>query len=241
MLLKKGIETEITGTGKGTDVDLANSVYDTLAGLKPAISGMDDAISLFNESAKEFMKGPLTGVPEWWARGLKVTGTGDDMRLMPDGDTSSSRRKNFGDTATSKLSQTMARHEGMNSQLTGKRQITSSLRTNNLGSPSSDHAAGAAYDLTGQNLGAYSKLVHANGGFAEFHGSMATRHLHVVPGPGNLNSTVAPSGQGGGQGGAPITNHYNINVNGAKHSPQEIASEVMSHIRREDRVGRERS
>jgi len=241
ILANAGIQTSITSQTSGTDAALANSVYDTLAGLKPAIAGMDDAITLFNESAKEFMKGPLTGVPEWWARGLKVTGTGDDMRLMPDGDTSSPRGGHIGDTATSKLSQTMARHQAMNSQLTGTRQITSSLRTTNLGSPSSDHATGAAYDLTGQNLGAYSKLVHANGGFAEFHGSMATRHLHVVPGPGNLNSTVAPSGQAGGQIGAPITNHYNIHVNGAKHSPQEIASEVMSHIRREDRVGRERS
>lgn len=240
LLKSRGIETKISGTAKGTDADLANSVYDTLAGLKGPIQGMDAAITLFNESAKDFMNGPLKGVPEWWARGLKITGTGDETRLMP-GDTSSPRGTRIGDTTTSKLSQTMARHEGMNSQLTGKRQVTSSLRTNNLGSPSSDHATGAAYDLTGQNLGAYSKLVHANGGFAEFHGSMATRHLHVVPGAGNLNSTVAPSGQGVGQVGAPVTNHYNINVNGAKHSPQEIAAEVMSHIRREDKIGRERS
>lgn len=231
--IKGGVSTESL-----TPAAALNDISDTIGTLAPAIKGMDEAISLFNTSAKSFMEGPLEGEPSWWTKGLKWNN--EEKRLMP-GDTSSPRGTRIGDTTTSKLSQTMARHEGMNSQLTGKRQITSSLRTTNLGSPSSDHATGAAYDLTGQNLGAYSKLVHANGGFAEFHGSMATRHLHVVPGPGSLNSTVAPSGQGGGQVGAPVTNHYNINVNGAKHSPQEIAAEVMSHIRREDKIGRERS
>lgn len=236
LLEDQGIKTLLTSNN--TPEAALNDISDTIAGLTPAIKGMDDAISLFNTSAKSFMEGPLEGEPAWWTKGLAWDE--ESKRLKP-GDTSSPRGTRIGDTTTSKLSQTMARHEGMNSQLTGKRQVTSSLRTNNLGSPSSDHATGAAYDLTGQNLGAYSKLVHANGGFAEFHGSMATRHLHVVPGPGNLNSTVAPSGQGGGQVGAPVTNHYNINVNGAKHSPQEIAAEVMSHIRREDKIGRERS
>ena len=78
----------------------------------------------------------------------------------------------------------MGRHNEMDSQLKGTRKITSSYRDYNLGSPSSDHVTGRAYDLTGQNLGSYKKLVHANGGFSEFHGSNASRHLHVVPGPG---------------------------------------------------------
>lgn len=235
LLENAGIKTNVSSFADKPDL---NKVSDTIAKLEPAIKGMDDAITLFNTSAKSFMEGPLEGEPAWWTKGLAWDE--ESKRLKP-GDTTSPRGTRIGDTTTSKLSQTMARHEGMNSQLTGKRQITSSFRTNNLGSPSSDHATGAAYDLTGQNLGAYSKLVHQNGGFAEFHGSMATRHLHVVPGPGNLNSTVAPSGATGGQLGAPVTNHYNIHVNGAKHSPQEIAAEVMSHIRREDKIGRERS
>jgi hypothetical protein len=131
-------------------------------------------------------------MPDWWAKGLKVEEVDGQTRLVP-GDTSTPRAGGIGDTATSKLSQTMGRHAAMDGQLTGKRTVTSSLRNYALGSPSSDHATGSAYDLTGQNLGMYARLVHSNGAVAEFHASAANRHLHVVPGPGVGDTRTAKS------------------------------------------------
>jgi hypothetical protein len=138
----------------------------------------------------------------------------------------------------------MGRHAAMNSQLTGSRQITSAYRNFALGSPSSDHVMGRAYDLVGQNLGAYSKLVHANGGFAEFHGNNANRHLHVVPGPGAMGDTAVPSFSkmqtgANGPGVNRVTN--NITVNGAPgQSPEAIAAVVMQRIEARERNMRER-
>ena len=160
------------------------------------------------------------------------------MKEIMGGDTSSPR----GDTTSSRLSQTMARHAEMNSQLTGKRSITSAYRTTGLGSINSDHVTGRAYDLTGQNLGAYSRLVHANGGFAEFHGTMADRHLHVVPSrAGDTSSPMAPIGMstmsssGGGN-----TTYFNIEINGATQSPEAIANMVMAKLAEKERNNRER-
>jgi hypothetical protein len=148
-----------------------------------------------------------------------------------------------GDTTSSRLSQTMARHAAMDSQLTGKRNVTSAYRTVGLGSINSDHVTGRAYDLTGQNLGAYSRLVHENGGFAEFHGTQANRHLHVVPArAGDTSSPMAPMGMStmtAGSGGS--TNYFNIEINGATQSPEAIANMVMAKIAEKERNARERS
>ena len=155
---------------------------------------------------------------------------------MIKGDTSSPRGKGVGDTTSSRLSQTMARHSAMDSQLTGRRNVTSTYRTTGLGSINSDHVMGRALDLTGQNLGQYAKLVHANGGFAEFHGTNASRHLHVVPGPGGpTGDTQSPARmtqtKGQMSNGAPT---YNISfaINGAGNmSPNEIAQTVIRKIK----------
>lgn len=219
-------QLEIGKTDKGEMNELVNAAGD-----------MATALENFNKLVEGFFKGP-SGGPDWWNAGLKYNPeTGE---LKPPGDTSTPRSGAIGDTSTSKLSQTMSRHAAMNGQLTGKRTITSSLRNYALGSPSSDHATGAAYDLTGQNLGQYAKLVHANGGFAEFHGSMASRHLHVVPGPGvGDTSTVRPvSSVSSGGGGT--TNYYSIEINGATASPEAIANMVMAKIEAKERSNRER-
>lgn len=112
--------------------------------------------------------------------------------VYENGDTSSPRGKGVGDTTSSRLAQTMGRHSAMDGMLTGNRTVTSAFRTYGLGSTNSDHVTGRAYDLVGQNLGQYQRLVHANGGFAEFHGRNASRHLHVVPGPGAYGDAVSP-------------------------------------------------
>jgi len=124
-------------------------------------------------------------VPEW------MTDNFINM-IAQNKDTMTPRGKGVGDTTSSRLSQTMSRHAQMDSMLTGKRTVTSAYRTTGLGSINSDHVTGRAYDLVGQNLGAYQRLTTANGGFAEFHGSNASRHLHVVPRLGAYGDTVSP-------------------------------------------------
>ena len=174
----------------------------------------------------------LQVAPGWWATG-------------PTSDTSSPRGKSVGDTTSSRLSQTMARHASMDGMLSGKRTVTSSYRTFALGSPSSDHVTGRAIDLVGANLGQYKALAEANGGFAEFHGRGASRHLHVVPGPGAIGDTMAPVGAGTSRG-LPISNtgggtsYFTININGSNSSPDEIANKVMAKLRDKERASRER-
>ena len=211
--------------------------------LGPVADAMGIAATDFKLAVDNFVKqgaaifGPQGERPEWFTKAAF-----DELMA---GDTSSPRGKGIGDTTSSRLEQTMGRHAAMNGQLTGTRNITSAFRTYGLGSPSSDHATGRAYDLTGQNLGAYSKLVHANGGFAEFHGNNANRHLHVVPGPGAMGDTTVPSygrmpQSMPGQSGSNVTN--TITVNGAPgQSPEAIAAAVIQKIDARERNMRERS
>lgn len=208
---------------------------DAAATMEGASKNFKDAVQQYVDNTAQFF-GPDAAKPDWWSK--------EAMSEIMGGDTSSPRGKGIGDTTASRLSQTMSRHAAMNGQLTGTRNITSAFRTFGLGSPSSDHATGRAYDLTGQNLGAYSKLVHANGGFAEFHGNNANRHLHVVPGPGAMGDTSVPSfgrmpQSMPGQSGSSTTN--NITVNGAPgQSPEAIAAAVIQKIEARERNIRER-
>ena len=209
---------------------------DAATKLDEASIAFKDAVAQYVDHTAKFF-GPDADKPDWWSK--------EAMKdIMTGGDTSSPRGSRIGDTTSSRLSQTMSRHAAMNGQLTGTRNITSAFRTFGLGSPSSDHATGRAYDLTGQNLGAYSKLVHANGGFAEFHGNNSNRHLHVVPGPGAMGDTTVPSygkmpQSMPGQSGSSVTN--NITVNGAPgQSPEAIAAAVIQKIDARERNIRER-
>jgi len=196
------------------------------------------------KATDQFFKG-TSDAPNWWKKGLKATGSGNEFRLMPEEDTSSPRGGQIGDTTTSKLSQTMARHQAMDGQLTGKRTVTSSWRNHSLGSSNSDHVTGRAYDLVGQNLGKYATMVHANGGFAEFHGNLAERHLHVVPGPvPGVGDTPVPANYAAA---APMANSpaaepgkYTININGANASPEAIANMVVARLDDRERKYRER-
>lgn len=152
-------------------------------------------------------------------------------------DTSSPRGKGIGDTTSSRLGQTMARHSSMDGMLTGKRTMTSAYRTTGLGSINSDHVTGRAYDLVGQNLGAYQKMAIGNGGFAEFHGVNAGRHLHVVPGSGAFGDrtfpaqvSTTPAMASGGGGGISI----NMNVTGGDNaSATEIANIAVRQMKME--------
>jgi hypothetical protein len=254
-MIESGSFTEVAGRMGGTEAYLKSQGLDPskIKSLEPIINEMTGdlgpvaesmglAAADFKTAVENFVKqgaaifGPQGERPEWFTKAAF-----DELMA---GDTSSPRGKGIGDTTSSRLAQTMSRHASMNGQLTGTRTITSAFRTFGLGSPSSDHATGRAYDLTGQNLGAYSKLVHANGGFAEFHGNNANRHLHVVPGPGAMGDTSVPSfgrmpQSMPGQSGSSTTN--NITVNGAPgQSPEAIAAAVIQKIEARERNIRER-
>jgi len=198
---------------------------DKFTDLSNASQNFKTAVEEYRKYTQEFF-GADGGRPEWWSK--------EAMKEIMGSDTSSPRGSRIGDTTSSRLSQTMARHAAMNSQLTGVRSITSAYRTTALGSPSSDHVTGRAYDLVGQNLGAYSRLVHANGGFAEFHGRNGSRHLHVVPGPGPFGDTSVPSmskmSTMPAMSGGAVTNN-SITINAAPgQSPEAIASAVIKKI-----------
>jgi hypothetical protein len=158
-------------------------------------------------------------------------------------DTMTPRGSQIGDTTTSRLSQTMARHSSLNGQLTGKRTMTSAYRTTGLGSINSDHVTGRAYDLTGQNLGQYGTLVNNTGGFAEFHGVGGERHLHVVPGPGAMGDTASPNTSVGvmRSSGSGSTNHYQFTITGGNADAEAIANRVMQKINAIQRSKNERS
>lgn len=177
--------------------------------------------------------------PQWWSdmKKYKWTVSNNTLQLV-EGDTRSQRRGRVGDTSTSRaLGATMAAHSRFNSLLTGKRTITSALRFDNLGSMSSDHAAGRAYDLTGDNLGQYQRLISKAGGFAEFHGRGSSRHLHVVPPIGGTKTSRVANESGGGV----MNQNVTVNVYGAPgQSEAAIAKQVAAVLEQQRRAYTER-
>jgi hypothetical protein len=205
------------------------------------------AIDLMSESESAVLQGLTTQ----WADIAKSMSTGSAPNWFKNtptwwstppswyGDTTTPKGVKPPDTPTSRVQQTLDRHRQIDSGITGKRSVTSSLRNFNLGSLNSDHKTGRAYDLIGQNLGAYGVAVRKSGGFAEFHGSQANRHLHVVPGTGDSSM---PSMVGvGSSGGGSVANSYNITVNGANQDPEAIANAVMEKIKSSQRSLNERA
>lgn len=122
----------------------------------------------------------------------------------------------------------MGFHSRLAGRFGGKFSMSSSLRSNNLGSTwDSDHLAGGAYDITGNNLGQYSEAVNKAGGFAEFHGTASSRHLHVVPPVGDT-ATPAMTGANSGGGGGGIGS-VQIIINGAG-DPNAVANLAVKKI-----------
>lgn len=95
----------------------------------------------------------------------------------------------LGDTATSRarggggsLGSTMAAHAQATAATGARPRITNALVGGGGHGPGSgDHQRGRALDLTGKGLARYGRYIRAQGGYAAFHGSGSTRHLHAVP------------------------------------------------------------
>jgi hypothetical protein len=192
------------------------------------------------EKLRSTIEGLQLGMVEWTDSGDTFTtavGKFDTAAQMIidelGGDTASPRRN---------MLNTMGKHSAFDAQIAGNRTVTSGFRTNALGSMSSDHAAGRAYDLVGQNLGLYGQAINKAGGFAEFHGNGSARHLHVVPGNGPVGDTATP------YMGAPImapssssNSTVNLVINATPNMDvNALASEVMYQIERAQRSRNER-
>jgi hypothetical protein len=223
--------TDLTTSAVETPGTEAKDLAEVSEEIATATTRLIDQMSEYFKVADNAVPSWYNTPPSWW-----------DPK-----DTSTPRGQAFGDTTSSRLSQTMARHASMNSMLTGTRTVTSGYRNYGLGSINSDHVTGRAYDLVGQNLGQYQSLVRGTGGFAEFHGVNGARHLHVVPGSGAIgdsrvpvssSTTPGPIVMSGGGGGG---NNYNFYVSGNQNaSAGEIAEIVMQKVKEVERSNRER-
>ena len=200
------------------------------------MEGMNKVIEAAFTSKPDWMK----NAPDWYSKESFLDLIDSDKNGQIDRDTSTPR----GDTTSRRLSRTLSRHNYFNSMFAGKRNITSAYRTDMLGSINSDHITGRAYDLTGQNLGAYATMVNRMGGFAEFHGTGGARHLHVVPGETPMGDTTAPSMRTGAMSvaGGSTSNTYNVVVNAAPGMDvNTLANAVIERIQRVERQNAERS
>ena len=138
---------------------------------------------------------------------------------------------------------TLGAHSRFDAMIAGNRSVTSGYRNWNLGSINSDHAAGRAYDLVGQNLGLYQMAVKASGGYAEFHGGSSGRHLHVVPNVnGGIGDSVTPFVSSPSvQTSSPSNMTVNMVVNASPGMDTvSLANEVMARIESAQRSMQER-
>jgi hypothetical protein len=214
----------------------------------------EGAKEIYNQMTQAFTDGlaSFTDNPQWWtdsppwwnSRPAALTGSGTGgtgarppgaVRFDPfAGGWLDAEGNRIGDTKTPKaLRATMGAHSRFNSMLPGKRTITSSWREWGLGSPSSDHATGRAYDLTGDNLGQYSKFINDAGGFAEFHGVGGERHLHVVPPIGPIGDRTSPvsTGASGGTSSTYGGDSFTITVvesNNARETADEVVQKILA-------------
>lgn len=157
-------------------------------------------------------------------------------------DTATPRAGKFGDSTSARFGRTMSAHAALNGRYGGRRTVTSGVRNFALGSITSDHTTGAAFDLTGDNLLAYGKDIRDSGGFAEMHGGPDNRHLHVVPNIGDSYSPAPVAARQPVMAAAAPSGPITVNVYGSEgQSVQALADEVVDRLERRERTMRERS
>ena len=233
------------------DLGISGVSYETL---DPSAMTPDQMLALYGQEGMAIVNGmgsvveaAFQNTPNWYKDAPEWFSLATFKSMLdPNGDgyIGNDTRTPRGDTTSRRLGRTLRRHDYMDGMLTGKRNMTSSYRTANLGSINSDHVTGRAYDLTGQNLGAYSQMVNGSGGFAEFHGRGGGRHLHVVPGETPVGDNTAPyMGNVASPGGSSSsTSNYNITVQGSPGMDvNQLADAVMARLQRAERSNRERA
>ena len=252
----RGIPAELLNFLKDQGIDIGGiGIRTSSAGINTTT---DPSLQPLQESIISAISVGFDKKPEWWeiapgwwtgtrpgasAPGARPGQPGYVSPLGTQLDPNNNGIPGLGDTRTSRLMRTMSSHKRFDSAIAGNRSVTSSLRDFNLGSPSSDHATGNAYDLTGQNLGMYATMIKGSGGFAEFHGGGASRHLHVVPPSAPMGDRtnpvrVAPSSQSGGSS---VGGNVTLNIYGSENqNVKELARIVINEIDKTQRSSRER-
>ena len=249
----RGIPAELLNFLKDQGIDIGGiGIRTSSAGINTTT---DPSLQPLQESIISAINTGFDAKPEWWESypvwwtgtkpGASAPGArpGQPGYVSPLGPLDRNNDGIIGDTRTSRLMRTMSSHKRFDSAIAGNRSVTSSLRDFNLGSPSSDHATGNAYDLTGQNLGMYATMIKGSGGFAEFHGGGASRHLHVVPPSAPMGDRtnpvrVAPSSQSGGSS---VGGNVTLNIYGSENqNVKELARIVINEIDKTQRSSRER-
>lgn len=215
--LEEQLSTLLEGFGVNVELTKTNDQM-----MREGITEFNRGVGTFKGSAYEVFKGAVDKFDT-------------AVEKMPGDDTSTPRRN---------IVNTLGAHSRFDAMIAGKRSVMSGLRNWNLGSMSSDHASGHAYDLVGQNLGLYQTAIQASGGYAEFHGGSAGRHLHVVP-----NTNTAPIGDSASPYmGAPIATsssggvtNVNMTVNATPGMDvNALAAEVIYQIEKQTRSRQER-
>jgi hypothetical protein len=153
------------------------------------------------------------------------------------GDTSSPRVPVRGFAAHGAFSRTAGMHRALSTS--GGIRVTSGLRNHSLGSFNSAHKRGNALDLVGSGLDRYKTRLEDIGGFAEYHGSGPSRHLHAEYPIGDTGSPRVAA-RGAGPGKSSIQN-VTINVSGSGLTRDELQAVMVRTMHEVNRNGRERS
>lgn len=234
---------------KGGRLAAAGGIMGILSGLLAAVTGaglVGDAASDKKAGPGTILKGAAGGALIGGALGSVIPFFGTAAGAIAGGAigatgavlTSILRGRKSGDTASPRRG-LLGAAEGL---APGSRTVTSGLRGWGLGSPGSDHAAGRAQDLTGPWLNAYADTVRQMGGWAEFHGSGPSRHLHAV------GDTASPHAfPAGGGGGGLVVNGPLVSVGridsalDVEAMARRVSRAVMDERAREDRERHQRS
>jgi tape measure domain-containing protein len=154
-----------------------NDLAKSLDGVKDALAGIPSRKDVLvtarlegDNAAKAVLARGGTAVDAAKARHVAT-------KLAQMGDTRTSRAR-----GTGALGKTLAAHARYSASTGARTRITNALvGGGGKGHGSGDHQRGRALDLTGSGLASYGAAVRRDGGYADFHGTGAARHLHAVP------------------------------------------------------------
>ena len=150
-------------------------------------------------------------------------------------DTHSPRVRARGFAAHGTFSATLGMHHALGA---GGIRIASGQRNHHLGSPNSAHRRGNALDLVGSGLPSYAQRLVSAGGYAAFHGSGESRHLHAEYPIGD-NASPRISAGSSGHAGDTVTNNYTFNLTGSNLSAGDLEGAMHRFVNKRERDRRE--